>query len=354
MDPVTVLITAAGGAGAPGIIRSLRDNGERPLRVVATDTSPLAVGLHLADLGCVVPPADAPDYVECLLAICQREHVQVVLPGISHELQRLAQKKTRFTQSGIRVAVPDPETLERMDNKARLYETLTEHGVNIAPWLRVETLAALKPAVRALGYPHRPVVLKPQVGSGGRGFSVLDPHAQPDPEARDRARFLRWTLDQAFHYYAERPFPALVAMVFLGGPEYSADLLVDHGRTRYCLPRTRDVVRLGTSTVARMVHEPDVSDLCARIAACFDYGGNMNVQLLRDEQGTLWPSEVNPRLSGTVVFATECGVNLSYFGVKYHLGEPIPHVEPRWGRVLLRHFTEVVVDSWPGAKEFSR
>ena len=55
MEPVTVMITGSGAPGAPGVIKSLRDNGERSIRVIGADASSEAVGFKLADARCKLP-----------------------------------------------------------------------------------------------------------------------------------------------------------------------------------------------------------------------------------------------------------------------------------------------------------
>ena len=43
-NTVTVLMTGAGAPGAPGIIRCLRKNGERSIRIVGVDMNENAAG----------------------------------------------------------------------------------------------------------------------------------------------------------------------------------------------------------------------------------------------------------------------------------------------------------------------
>ena len=47
MRDITVMVTASGAPGAPGIIKSLRLNGERKIRIVATDMNPIPMDCSL-------------------------------------------------------------------------------------------------------------------------------------------------------------------------------------------------------------------------------------------------------------------------------------------------------------------
>src|SRR5438552_2585203 len=57
MRPLTVLLTASGVPGSAALIRALRENGERELRLVGTDMSELAIGRQLCDSFHVVSAA---------------------------------------------------------------------------------------------------------------------------------------------------------------------------------------------------------------------------------------------------------------------------------------------------------
>ena len=48
-QPITVLVSACGAPGTAALLRALRENGEREVRLVGTDMRELAIGRHLAD-----------------------------------------------------------------------------------------------------------------------------------------------------------------------------------------------------------------------------------------------------------------------------------------------------------------
>ncbi len=55
LDPITVLVSASGAPGTAALLRGLRENGEREVRLVGTDMSERAVGRHLCDAFQLVP-----------------------------------------------------------------------------------------------------------------------------------------------------------------------------------------------------------------------------------------------------------------------------------------------------------
>ena len=55
LRPITVLVSASGAPGTAALLRALRSNGEREVRLVGTDMSERAVGRHLCDAFHLVP-----------------------------------------------------------------------------------------------------------------------------------------------------------------------------------------------------------------------------------------------------------------------------------------------------------
>ena len=55
MKPITVMVTASGAPGTAALLRALRENGEREVRLVGTDMSERSVGRHLCDAFHLVP-----------------------------------------------------------------------------------------------------------------------------------------------------------------------------------------------------------------------------------------------------------------------------------------------------------
>jgi len=167
----TVLVTASGAPGTAALLRGLRENGERPVRLVGTDMSDQAIGRHLCDAFHIVPAGSDPGFADAMLEVCRREHVDAVLPQSSFDLPGLAAARERFEgrRRPRRLARRDP----RSNDKAETYALLDRIGVRGPAWRRVTGGPAVDAAARELGYPGVDVCLKPVFSSGSRGFRVL-------------------------------------------------------------------------------------------------------------------------------------------------------------------------------------
>ena len=353
MRPCTVLLTAGGGAGVPGVIRCLRHNGERDIRVVVTDMGSDIASFYLADSSHIVPPGHALDYADVVLKIVRLEHVDIIFINNAAEMLSLARHRAEFEQEGVYLSLPALDTLELVNNKGSLYEVAHNLGLGVPRTLRVDRAEAFEKAVTELGYPKIPVCFKPEQGSGGRGFGILCQDANSWKtffETKENTPYLSW--DYLISALRKTDvFPPLLVMEYLPGEEYSIDCLVDQGQPKYIIPRVRNQVSLGSSVVGTVVHSNEAIVFAQRLVASLGLHGNINVQLKRAADGQLKLIEINPRLSGTVVLCYAAGVNLPYFGVKLGLGESLPDVEPRWGTKMLRHWSEVFVSPHGGHVE---
>src|SRR5438128_11825259 len=107
MRDITVLVTASGAPGTAALLRALRLNGERGVRVVGVDMSPQAVGRHFCDRFYVVPPGREPGFPDALLDIVRRENIDCILPQSSFDLLALSEARDRFMGPTVLVSRPD-------------------------------------------------------------------------------------------------------------------------------------------------------------------------------------------------------------------------------------------------------
>jgi len=342
MRPLTVLLTASGVPGSAALIRALRENGEREVRIVGTDMSELAIGRHFCDAFHVVPAGSEPGFTDALVEICERERVDAVLPQSSYELLPLAEGKERFAETAVLVANPD--AVRRSNDKAETYALLDSIGVRGPAWRRVSGAESVSAAAHELGYPDEDVAFKPLVSSGSRGFRVLSASADRRRQLFENrpgvAEALR--LEELVELLRDDETEALV-MELARGSERTIDGIARGGRIVLGHPKTREEMRAGLAMYFQTLDAPELMNVAARIAAELELDHFFNIQLVGDAV-----IEINPRIS-TIVYQED--LNLPYLGLKYALGElddeelaaHAGRVRPR--RKALRYFDQVEWDS---------
>ena len=312
MRPLTVLLTAAGVPGAPALVRALRQNGERELRVVGTDMSELAAGRHLCDAFHVTPGGSDPAFVDALLEVCAREGVDAVLPQSSYELPPLAEARDRFDAA---VLVSSPEAVRRSNDKAETYALLDAIDAPGPAWRRARGRGPVAAAARDLGYPGEDVAVKPLESSGSRGFRVLSASADALQELLTNrpgvAPAMR--LEDLLALLPDDGGPELLVMELARGKERTIDGIARGGRIVLGHPKTREAMRAGLAMYFETLDDPWLMDAAEKIVAELALDHFFNIQLVGDKV-----IEINPRIS-TVVYQED--LNLPYLGVKFALGE---------------------------------
>ncbi len=335
----TILVTAAGAPGAAALLRGLRENGERDVRLVGVDMSERAIGRRLCDAFQLVPPGADPGYADAILELVEREHVDVVLPQSSHDLPHLAAARGRFP---VPVLVSGPETVRRSNDKAETYELLHRIGVRAPEFRRVTGAAGVDAAARELGYPDRPVCFKPVFSSGSRGFRVLDPTVDRAHQLLyERPGAVAMRLEEAVELLPVDGVDLLVMELATGG-ERTIDGIADGTKIVLGHPKTREAMRAGLAMFFETLDDPALMETAGKIVEELEIEWFFNIQLVGD-----FVIEVNPRIS-TIVYQED--LNLPWLAVKRALGEVSDaelaalQARVRPGRVALRFFDQVEWD----------
>jgi carbamoyl-phosphate synthase large subunit len=271
-------------------LRSLRLAG----RVHVTDVNMLSPTVLVADRAHLVPLSSDPAYIDEVAAICEREHIGLVVPTIDDELPLFSAARERFARMGVTVAISDAFVTMLCNDKYAAAAYLRDHGVAAAESWLPETLPA---------EPAFPLFVKPRFGRGSVGAFA----------AHDR-RQLDFFMD-----YVDAP----VVQEFLDGPEFTIDLFGDfEGRPLSIVPRERAVVRAGVIDRGRTLRDPALLDLAVRCAEVLRFVGACNLQC-RVVDGRPVLFEINPRFSGGIPLTIAAGADFPRMLVELAIGRPV-------------------------------
>jgi carbamoyl-phosphate synthase large subunit len=310
---LTVLVSASGAPGTAALLRALRENGERGIRLVGTDMSEQAIGRHLCDSFHVVPPGSDAAFADVVLDVCRREGVDAVLPQSSFDLLGLAEAKERFGETA--VLVSSPEAVRRSNDKAETYALLQRIGVKGPDFRRVQGAPAVAQGAAELGYPDRDVCMKPVFSSGSRGFRVLSASADRQEQLLTNRPGVAGAiqLEELLELLPEAGGPELLVMELARGRERTIDGIASQGRVVLGHPKTREAMRAGLAMYFETLDDPSLMDVARRIVEELELDHFFNIQLVGDHV-----IEINPRIS-TVVYQED--LNLPYLGIKHAVGE---------------------------------
>jgi carbamoyl-phosphate synthase large subunit len=337
----TVLLSAAGAPGAARLIRALHENGEREVRIVGTDMSAEAIGRHLCDAFHVVPAGSDPGYADAIRELVEREHVDVVLPQSSFDLEGLAGVRETFP---VPVLVSSPDTIHRSNDKAESYALLQRIGVPTVEFRRVAGSREVEAAARELGYPDRPVCFKPVFSSGSRGFRILDPTVDRAHQLlHERPGSVAMRLEEALELLPDEGGTELLVMELATGGERTIDGIGDGEKVVLGHPKTREAMRAGLAMYFVTLDDAELMEMADTIVRELRIEWFFNIQLVGG-----YVIEVNPRIS-TIVYQED--LNLPWLGIKRALGEisddelATLQSRVRPGRTALRYFDQLEFDA---------
>jgi len=312
LEPLTILITAVGCPGAPALLRSLRENGEREVRLVGVDMNERSIGRHFCDVFETVPAGSDPGFAGAVLDICRRENVDVVLPQSSYTLEGLAIEKDSFGE--IVVVVASIDAIRRANDKAETFALCDKIGVRVPAWRSVASPAEIEQAGKELGYPEREICMKPLVSSGTRGFRVISASADRRKQLLENRpgvpEALR--LEEAADLAGGSGVEWLI-MELATGTERTIDGYAEQGEILLGYPKTREAMRAGLAMYFETLDSPELMEAGAKIIRELDFDGFFSVNLVGD-----CVIEINPRIS-TVPYQED--FSYPYLALKRAVGE---------------------------------
>ena len=365
----TVLMTGGGAPGGIGTLKCLKK--DKNIRLFVGDANPMANGRFLnKSRFLTLKKATDPDFIPHILELCIQHKIQVILPLVTLELFKFAENKALFEENGIKIIVSDKKYLDIANNKSRLYEHLTEHQI-LTPQYKVIQSGDLDEFLQAfsdLGFPEKPLCVKPSVSNGSRGVRIVDDSVDKfDLLFNQKPNSLYISFDEIVEILrkaqASQPpkgevptgklplwglggldlglFPELLVSEVLPHEEYTVDTIVNHGKPVLILPRLRKKTNNGISVEGQFIENQEIIDYCFKILTSLNLHGPIGIQVKKAEDGRFKILEINPRIQGTSVAAMGLGINLPLIAVKQEMNEPFDIPPIRWGTSFSRYYQEV-------------
>ncbi len=337
--PLTILVTAVGSPGSAALLRALRENGERPVRLVGTDLREENVGRFHCDVFATVPAGTDPTFGPAILELAIREGASVVLPQASFDLAGLAAMRADFATAGIALICSTPEAVLAADSKFETLALCERLGVRAPSFRRARGGGEVAAAARALGYPDHNVCIKPVVAAGSRGFHVISANVDARQQLlHERPGAMPLLLEDVERIIGDDDTELLV-MELVTGVERTVDGYAEAGQIVLGHPKTREAMRAGLAMRFETLDAPELMQVAETLVAGFGLDGFFNLQLIGDAV-----LEINPRIS-TIVYQED--FNLPWLGIRRALGDltdgeaAAAQARVRPGRIALRYFDQL-------------
>jgi carbamoyl-phosphate synthase large subunit len=347
MKDITILLTASGSPSMPGLVKCFKKNGERNIRIIGTDMKNDASVTQMVDVFYQVPSASSDDYIDCLINICKKEKVDIVIPGMSQELYKMVASKNKFEQIGTKLSLSEGDSLFIVNNKLKTYQFMADNNLPVPKFYQITHASELEEVCCLLGYPQKPVCVKVTESSGSRGVRIIDAgKSRYDLFINDKPSSFYISLKEMTEILSEKnQLPEMIVMEYLPGIEYTVDLLADKGKVLYIVGKRNNVSLMSIAQESTLTEEPSAYKLCTEIVRLMNLDGNIGFDFLYDAKGIPILMDINPRITATISLCAAGGLNLPYLRIKQLLGEELPEVEINYGITMKRRYLEMFTDN---------
>jgi len=196
-----------------------------------------------------------------------------------------------------------------------------------------------------LGYPEKPVVVKPPASKGQRGFRILVGQPPSMDEIYNSKPYNPYIDGKTFLEIYKRSGGKrkLLVTEYLPGREYTVDMLLKNGKPLVIVPRERVKIVQGISVISRVVRNQELINAAAAISEALKFDYVINIQFKYSRDGVPKLLEINPRIAGTVCASIEAGAHMPYLAIKLAMGEPIGTPSIKWGLLFIRYWDHVAL-----------
>nr|WP_276575356.1 ATP-grasp domain-containing protein [Bradyrhizobium sp. Oc8] len=310
------MISGASSIVGYGILRSLKMS-KRPMTLIGTSIYTDSVAQGFCDVFEVVPRTDAPDYLDRLLALLRKHHVDVAIPGIDADMYKWADHVAEIEATGTKVVLNSLELISRCSDKWAFYERQQELKLPYAipSYLDVD-FHFLK---ENCGLPF---LMKPRRGFGSKGIVVVE-------SAEQLARI------------APATKTTLMAQPIVGrdDEEFTVSAFCDgHGSYSALMALRRKLSKDGFTDKAEVVNQADFSQAVRDLCSAFSPVGPTNFQFRKTDHG-LKLLEINPRISSSTSIRAAFGYNEALMAVEMAVEKRMP-VQPDIRRGRAVRYTE--------------
>lgn len=269
----------------------------KDLKIYGADMAGTAPALAYCDFVRKVVAMNAPEYIDNLLSICKEDDIDLLIPTIDTDLLVLSENKDKFELIGTNVMISDPEKIKICRDKNNTSQFFVDCGLKapmpVNNWKDYDA-----------GYP---AFIKPKDGS-----SSIDAYKVENREE------LEVYANQVDDY---------IVQPFVDGKEYTIDIFCDwDGNPISIVPRERMQVRAGEVLKTRIELDENMIEESKTLCKYFNPCGPMTVQLIRDNRGTDWFIEINPRYGGGAPLSMKAGARSAEAVLKFIDKEDVDYI----------------------------
>lgn len=297
----TILVSGASGIVGYGILRSLKSTG-KDLRLIGTTIYDDSVAQGFCDIFEKAIPTTDENYLNWLLSIIKKYHVDLIIPGIEADLYKWSSHKEIIEKTGAKVLTNTPFLIELCKDKWMFYKELSQ--INSPYLIQTSLDTDFASIVEKFGLPF---LLKPKRGFASQGIvKVIN--------------------EDIFELYKVQIGEILMVQEIVGNEEeeFTTSAFCDGNGSYYnCMTLKRKLAKDGFTDRAETYELENIDKVLNHLCSYLKPIGPTNFQF-RKQNGTLKLLEINPRISSSTSIRTAFGYNESEMVIDYYLENKVP------------------------------
>ena len=316
------ILIANRGEIAVRIIRACKEMGVATVAVYS-EADKNALHVALADQSyCIGGPEASESYLNenQIISTAILAGVQAIHPGYGF-LSENAHFARACRRNGLVFIGPDPESMERLSDKAILKELIRGTGLSVIPGTKaVASAMEAKRAADRIGYP---VMLKACAGGGGRGIRLIRSEDEVDDAYHQATSEAISAFGDGSVYLEKYIFPAR---------HVELQILVDEHGNAVCLGdrdcslqrRNQKLLEETPSPAVNEEQRQKIIALAVDAVKKIGYVGAGTLEFLLDREGSFWFMEMNVRLQVEhCVTEMLTGIDLVKWQIRIAAGIPL-------------------------------
>lgn len=245
------------------------------LEVIAIDMDLFwSPACQVAEYAYKVPRCTDLHFFDKVMEICNKHHVNLVIPTIDTELIGYAEKRRQFLEMGTDVLVSSPEFIRVARDKETTAQILNRHGI---PILKTWSLDAISTNGTDINFP---LVIKPRSGSCSKGVAIISSRKELEAINVDSSIYVAQELCKGREF--------TINSFYTPASEWVATV-----------PHFRKFVRAGEVCFAETVRVPAFTEFSKKFSEIFPgIRGCICTQGFIDDSGKAKIFEINARFGG--------------------------------------------------------
>ena len=316
------ILIANRGEIAVRIIRACKEMGVATVAVYS-EADQNALHVALADQSyCIGGPEASESYLneDQIISTALLAGAQAIHPGYGF-LSENAHFARACRKNGLVFIGPDPDSMERLSDKAKLKELIRGTGLSVIPGTKaVASAAEAERAAERIGYP---VMLKACAGGGGRGIRLIRSEEELEDAYHQASGEALNAFGDGSLYLEKYIFPARHVELQVLADEYGNAVCLGD-RDCSLQRRNQKLLEETPSPAVGGGQREKIMALAAEAVKKIGYVGAGTLEFLLDREGCFWFMEMNVRLQVEhCVTEMLTGVDLVKWQIRIAAGIPL-------------------------------